>query len=324
MSTTLASLRLQSKQRADMEKSKFLDDDEWDRNINLSYKELYDLLIGAYEDYYLTGPVAFTIASGNTYTLPADFYKLRGVDTMSSGSPISVGKFNFNERNYYDSGFYPVLTGAGNVQYRLIQNKLLFLPTESAPGNYQLWYAPKAVTLVEGELATLTIQDILYTAVDVYSDGNLISIEYTAGGTAGSEVVTVVDNAISVQIEDGVSTADQIVTAITASAEASALVTAAVSGTGSTVQVVVSATNLSDAVIQVDMDDVNGYDEYVIVDAALKALGKEESPTSDLWKAKAAMVERLTEIASNRDISMPEQIADVTSGYGLGYGRYGY
>jgi hypothetical protein len=73
--------------------------------------------------------------------------------------------------------------------------------------------------------ASLAVQDVTYTAVASGTGGNNISITYTTGGTAGSEVVTVVGNAISVQIQSGASTAADIAAAIAASAPAAALVT---------------------------------------------------------------------------------------------------
>lgn len=81
--------------------------------------------------------------------------------------------------------------------------------------------------------ANVTIQDINYQAVAAGVGGNSITIAYTTGGVAGSEVVTVVSSAISVQIASGVSTAAQIVAAIVASTAASALVTATVYGVAS-------------------------------------------------------------------------------------------
>ncbi|MFH1496245.1 MAG: hypothetical protein ABII82_00330, partial [Verrucomicrobiota bacterium] len=56
--------------------------------------------------------------------------------------------------------------------------------------------------------------DLTYTATSPGPWGNSITVAYTAGGTAGSEVVTVSDLAISVSIEtgDGASTAAQIST----------------------------------------------------------------------------------------------------------------
>lgn len=93
--------------------------------------------------------------------------------------------------------------------------------------------------------ASLVVQDLTYTALAFGTSGNLITIAYTGGGTAGSEVVTVLVNAISVQIQNGASTATQIRTAVQASVAASALVSVAVTGTGSNVQSTAGATPLA-------------------------------------------------------------------------------
>ncbi len=95
------------------------------------------------------------------------------------------------------------------------------------------------------KLAKFTLQDLTYTAiVGSGKKGNLVSIEYTAGATAGSEVVSVVDEAISIQIEDGVSDADEIKAAFDGDAGALALATVAVSGVGGNAQDILSPTNL--------------------------------------------------------------------------------
>lgn len=85
-------------------------------------------------------------------------------------------------------------------------------------------------------LATKTIQDLTYTSVSKGSAGEAVTIAYTTGATAGSEVVTVVGNAISIQIESGVSTATQVKAKFDASASAIALASCAISGTGSNAQ----------------------------------------------------------------------------------------
>lgn len=74
--------------------------------------------------------------------------------------------------------------------------------------------------------ASRKIQDITYTAKVAGVAGNSITINYNTGGTAGSEVVTVVGSAISVAMEDGVSTAAQLKTAIENSVAAMALIDA--------------------------------------------------------------------------------------------------
>lgn len=80
--------------------------------------------------------------------------------------------------------------------------------------------------------ATQTAQSITWTAVSYGTAGNSITIAYTAGGTAGAEVVTVTGSAISVQIQSGTSTIDQVVAAVAASTPAAALITSASSGAG--------------------------------------------------------------------------------------------
>lgn len=97
--------------------------------------------------------------------------------------------------------------------------------------------------------AAKTIQDLTFTADTAGAGGNAITIAYTTGGTAGSEVVTVVSNAISVQIQSGVSTATQIKAAVDAAAPAAALVDTTISGVGSNPQTApVAPTNLAGGV----------------------------------------------------------------------------
>lgn len=90
--------------------------------------------------------------------------------------------------------------------------------------------------------ASIKIQDITYTAKTAGTGGNSTTINYNTGGTAGAEVVTVVGSAISVAMQDGVSTADNIRDAIEASVPAVALVDLVVdSGDENDVQAVFGA-----------------------------------------------------------------------------------
>jgi len=145
---TVSSLITQAKQKADMENRNFVKPDEWIQYINDGYKELYDILVSKFEDYYTLGPVAFSVATGQTsYTLPTDFYKLRGVDRSNGGSNfIPLLPFNFNDRNRRT--FYRRWGGIEpTVRYRIFGNKLIFNPQEQAPGSYQLWYVPQAADI---------------------------------------------------------------------------------------------------------------------------------------------------------------------------------
>lgn len=60
-------------------------------------------------------------------------------------------------------------------------------------------------------------------------------------------------------------------------------------------------------------DDLNQYSEYVVVDAAIKMLQKEESDVTVLMNQKMALKRRLEEMANNRDIGQPESVRDIYS-----------
>lgn len=56
---------------------------------------------------------------------------------------------------------------------------------------------------------------------------------------------------------------------------------------------------------------INGWDEYIVIDAAMKAMAKEESDVSVLMARKRAMLERIQTEAENRDAGNPTRIVDV-------------
>lgn len=93
--------------------------------------------------------------------------------------------------------------------------------------------------------ASLVVQDLTYTAATPGLAGNSITIEYVGGGTAGDEVVTVDGTSVTVEIEDGVSTATEIKAAWDAEAGALALATVAVTGTGGNAQEIEAETPLA-------------------------------------------------------------------------------
>jgi len=117
--------------------------------------------------------------------------------------------------------------------------------THTAAPTFSGNVATLAFSVPTSTAATLIVQDLTYTADALDNTGNLISVAYTGGANAGSEVVTVTGNAISVQIQTGVSTATQVKTAVDASAPASALISVTVSGVGATAQVTATAAFLA-------------------------------------------------------------------------------
>jgi hypothetical protein len=58
------------------------------------------------------------------------------------------------------------------------------------------------------------------------------------------------------------------------------------------------------------VDGVSGWEEYIVVDACIKALTKKESDTSTFQAQKMALISRIESAGANRDISEPETVSD--------------
>lgn len=71
------------------------------------------------------------------------------------------------------------------------------------------------------------------------------------------------------------------------------------------------------------LDGINGWDEYVAVDAAIKALTKEESDTAALMAQKQMLIDRINSSGMNRDIGQPDTISDTRS-QSERWGGYGW
>jgi hypothetical protein len=216
---TLAQLRTEARERADMQNNNFVKDSELNNYINNSISELHDLLIQAYESDYYINEVEFTTTSQqDSYDLSTvisddNFYKLRGVDAKLNNSEwFTLQPFTFNERNRRQNfGAWRYL-GISNVRYRLVGNTIRFTPVPDDNIPVRLWYIPTAQVL----------------------------------------------------------------------------------------------TNDTDT-----LRDLNNFSEYIIVDAAIKMLAKEESDTTQLERTKAQLKRRIEEAANNRDAGMGDSVSDV-------------
>ena len=60
-------------------------------------------------------------------------------------------------------------------------------------------------------------------------------------------------------------------------------------------------------------DGFNGWEEYAIVDAAIKCLEKEESSTIALDRRKQRLIDRINGLASAHDDGFPERVVDVAA-----------
>jgi hypothetical protein len=120
---TLYDLKTQTRDRANMANSQFVDDTELTRYINQSAAELYDILTSKSGSTYNAKTMDFTIGPNIlNYPLPTDFYKLLGIDYLVvSGQAITVKPFQFGERNMYR---YPTTGFNLRMHYVPIYTKL--------------------------------------------------------------------------------------------------------------------------------------------------------------------------------------------------------
>jgi hypothetical protein len=72
------------------------------------------------------------------------------------------------------------------------------------------------------------------------------------------------------------------------------------------------------------LDGIDGWEEFVIIDAAIKMLEKEESDTSVLERRKAAIVQRINLMAENRDEGFSFRVNDVQRMWNEDYETYRY
>lgn len=73
------------------------------------------------------------------------------------------------------------------------------------------------------------------------------------------------------------------------------------------------------------LEDWGGWLEYVVVDAAMKCVLKQERDASALSVRKSALLQRIREAAANRDVGEPNTVTEsAMEGLGpLGYGPFG-
>lgn len=171
---TLAELRTQVRQRADMTASQFVTDGELNGWINSSVAELYDLLVTKFGNDYFVEQYSFTTTGAvERYDLPGDFYKLLGVDlqlTPGGGDDgyITLRPFTFSERNRYATANAQTWLGVTNLRYRLSGSKIWFTPTPQNAQSIRLWYVPRVVPLVnDSDVADGVSGWLEYVVVDV-------------------------------------------------------------------------------------------------------------------------------------------------------------
>jgi hypothetical protein len=329
----LGQLRTASRQRADMVNSTFISDAELNSYINASYYELYDLLVQKYgNDYYVKEYSFSLVGNQSRYDLPDDFYKLLGVDLEIGSGPdgyVSLRPFSLAERNRYSTANVQTWIGVTNLRYRLSGNKLWFTPSPQTGQTIRIWYIPRLAELVDEVTLTVAAEPITGDYIIIGATTLTEGVEWSITPGNNALTATSITSAINAASIDDV-TATQNGTIITLTQEgASSLVLSVgnnVPTVGASTRLQLSASSVGPGSLVAD--GVSGWLEYVVTDAAIKMLQKEESDTSTLQFQKAALIKRIEAAGENRDAGSPATIADVqwTNGtwpFGNGFGGGG-
>lgn len=147
----------------------------------------------------------------------------------------NVTVFSGAKNTFFPQDFIPIFRGVINNVKAGANTITLDLSSTDEKKRVSIVPVISSNTAEPFNFRSATYQDILFQNVEDVA--NLITITYVGGGTAGSEVVSLISTySIQVQIQNGVSTAAQIKKAIENSALSNQLVTAKITGTSSNPQ----------------------------------------------------------------------------------------
>lgn len=297
----LGAMRLSAQEASDFENNPGVSTEAWNQFISQSYKRLYDMLIAAYNnDYYVANAYQFSTTSAQSYPLPdgstnfrditgnvaQKFYKLLGVDLQYSSSPsgfVTLKRFEFIERNKYA---YPNTAvnwnGYSNLRYRVQGDALSIVPIPMVGQTVQVWYAP-APTNLQFRLPGYTVQG-----------SNVIgSLTDTTGIQVGMNITST--------LTQGVLLPNMTVLAV--GSTTLTISSASLSSSGPTIFNMWSDSTL--------MEGISGWDQFVIIDAARKAMSKVEFDATDMKQERDAMMAELQAMAEARDIGQAFHTSDV-------------
>jgi hypothetical protein len=299
---SLAELRLEAQERADMVNSNFLTLPEWNLNISKSYKWLYNFLIQKYgEDYYYSVPYSFQttgqvdpVQQAQMFPLPdgqivtdyASNIYLTG--TISSGSSsVTVSSIAGLLVGQALSGVgIPVATviiAVGSTTITISQNAtasaagVALIAGKIIPAFYKEMLTEVALNMNDqNSWVTLKkynrIQQNLWNYPNVYTFYGITNLRYRLTG-----------NYI------------QIVP---------------IASQGQTIRMWYAPRPV---VLMADtdtVDGISGFEELVAIHAAIKALTKEESDVMELTNELNMKIQEIENAAANRDIGEPEKISD--------------
>lgn len=324
---SLAELRLQAQQTADRLNSNFVTTSEWNAFIRLAMYELYDLLIGSYEDYYATQQVFITTNGsqqyyplpdgvtnypGGTYVSNAAYTFTVTSATASTNAVYSNNQYLFSVTNGISGGTTLTATGTGTpLPYGVLtlvsgsgDSKITYstysvaLAGQPAPSFYKMSGVDLAVNTSTINPAWVTLKKFNFIDRNKYVYPNSTSTIYGVYNQAyrimGQQIAFIPVPA------------------------------------GNQTIILWYAPRLPALLYDTDLTTLgfSGWIRYPIVRAAKYSLDKEESDTTKLDQEIMYLKTRIEQMSQNRDQGMPDTISDtrrdgVYGGTGFGSGGQG-
>lgn len=144
--TTLADLIADIRTQADIRANRW-PDATLTRLINASIAELYEIVVSANHDHYLTYTDVSVVSGTANYSLPETFYRAHGVDVLKSdGKYKRMEPFIWEDRNLYQEDS----SERENTRYRIMGGNLRFLPTPTWTGTVRFWFIAAPTSLSAG------------------------------------------------------------------------------------------------------------------------------------------------------------------------------
>lgn len=306
---SLGSARAQAIDRADMENNPAISVPIWNQYLSQSHKRLFNKLVGAYGNDYFVAPLfQFALTGAQYYTLPngiitslgsttpaRPLFKLLGVDIQYSASPtgwLTVKRFEEIERNKYGSPNVAInWNGWTNLRYRLSGDNIEFVPYPMSSQLAQIKYIQKPKNLQFILTCATTLNSITVQLSDVTD----LSV--------GMSVATLASLGSPIQDNTTVTAIDTTLNTVTLSLSALATIP------------VVQLAFWTDAVT---FDGISGWEEWVIIDAAIKAGVKQESSVEDLRVERMSLDSEIESMAEGRDAGQAHHVSDALGANGYG------
>lgn len=330
-----------------MEENSVVTDDEFNGYITSALTQLYGILIQKFGDGYNYKFFLFNTQPTTDFNdLPPDFYKLAKVEIQRFGLPNAwwdVRRVELSLIHLYELSYGVTPFTAQDVRYLLFQNQIRIVPTFNAPWPVRLTYVPTLVLPQESA-------QVFVGGVDPVQPGDTLSVSanVAVAGIGTPEVFTAVSGSPANPFEFHIDSDPEVTCqnlATVVNAQFVGFIDATVEMSNNLPVMLVSmaqpqimqglnVTLVGTGEIQSDVanpvtpglftnviNGVNGWEEFLVYAACIKALRKQNLDISSFVQDRALILNRIEDEAANRDSGSPLCVAD-TAGFDEG-GPYG-